>query len=93
MIFLSGLFSSYFRAATARRPLYCILPESVGHAHHLLLVLGVLHVRVRQVDDGALHGVALVAVDEHVRPAHHLHSRSIYLHDVMNNLEQIAHQY
>lgn len=48
------------------------VPEGVGHAHHLLLVLGVLDVRVGEVDERALDGVALLAVHEHVRPPHHL---------------------
>lgn len=56
-----------------------LLPECVGHPNHLLLVLGVLDVRVGEVDDGALHRVALVAVDEHVRPPHHLQTPPSYI--------------
>ncbi|KAF9424593.1 hypothetical protein HW555_000404 [Spodoptera exigua] len=37
------------------------IPECVRHAHHLLLVLGVLDVRVGEVNDRAFDGVALVA--------------------------------
>lgn len=54
------------------------LPERVGHAHHLLLVLGVLDVRVAEVDDGALDGVALVPVYEHVGPTDHLPYTTIH---------------